>query len=102
MLASKPPELFNGTMDTKTPHTPMVHGLGTDRPHPDPIPPDRAPSHAPQSRSRRSEPAQDSGIVDWMMAYRDWWNLPARRKGGRASEKARPVGSTSRRRAPNR
>lgn len=74
MLASKDPNLFNGNMETRS--APASHPAGR-------------PAAAADWR-----PAP--GIIDRMLAYRDWWNIPASR-GGQSRRpsrgRVRPAGS---------
>jgi hypothetical protein len=57
MLASRKPKLFNGIMETQ-------------------------PSSASRARNGAVQPSESAdwrpanGIVDRMLAYRDWWNIP--------------------------
>jgi hypothetical protein len=84
MLASTTPALFNNDMDSKNPLNAQIrnHGLGSGR--------KTAPRMASLNSFKGASPAdsahavpepdwQATGIVDQMLAYRDWWNLPVRR-----------------------
>jgi hypothetical protein len=70
MLASRKPKLFNESMESKSPLSAsrLAHG---DGPRPA-LPADWQPS---------------TGIVDRMLAYREWWNIP---EGGAGRGPARP------------
>lgn len=78
MLASRKPKLFNGNMDIQS-------------------------SPAPQARDGAAQPSASAdwrpanGIIDRMLAYRDWWNIPEGR--GRAASgrpRARPQARSGR------
>ncbi len=82
MLASDPAILFNVDMDTTTPRTspalaqPAARGLAD---------PSRAPG-LPQIAD--AVDWQAAGLVDQMLAYSDWWNLPSKARGSRARNQA--------------
>jgi hypothetical protein len=74
MLASTDPNLFNGYMDTQDSFPapiPARAPIGTRR--------IRTPARPSQS-DPIADWNPDSGLVDRMLAYRDWWNLPVRRQ----------------------
>ena len=88
MLASQTSTLFNEIMDTNSPLNARIrnHGLVNGRKigHKpakaglaDPTLPASGQAHADGDW-------QAAGIMDQMVAYRDWWNLPARRPHGAA------------------
>ena len=83
MLASEKPNLFNRDMDTTTPRTSRAPsgpaGLG---------PQGQIDALAPVATGAAADQNdwQPAGIVNQMLAYSDWWNLPStRRRGPRAS-----------------
>jgi hypothetical protein len=74
MLASRKPKLFNGYMDSKSSFSASQTGRG-DALRPD-LPADWQPA---------------SGIVDRMLAYREWWNIPdGRARSGAPKNRIRP------------
>lgn len=73
MLASRKPKLFNGSMESKSPLSASRPGLG-DGPRPA-LPADWQPSR---------------GIVDRMLAYREWWNIPEGGAGRGAARSGAP------------
>ena len=86
MLASKPANLFNDLMQTEQHRTPP----------PGPALTPVAPSASEATRTEAAEadwqPRKD--IMNQMLAYRDWWNMPARRpakRGPRATLPPRPA-----------
>lgn len=75
--------MFNNSMDTKNPLNVQTRNrsLGEARKSPTRLAP--LPSFLGNSAdSAQGEPGsvwQANGLVDQMLAYRDWWNLPVRR-----------------------
>lgn len=77
MLASRETKLFNGNMETQSPSASNTR------------------KGAPQNVSADWRPA--SGIIDRMLAYRDWWNIPeGRGRPGQSRDRARPRPQTGR------
>jgi hypothetical protein len=76
MLASKSGKLFNGNMETHDPHNARPGNRG---PHGSPS---SGPAAARSTYSTTEESAgggrRASGLMDRMLAYRQWWNLPSR------------------------
>lgn len=71
-------------MDTNTPLNAQFRnrGIGSGRktvPQLASLPSVPEASPAPSVQARPGEDWQSAGIVDQMLAYRDWWNLPVRR-----------------------
>ncbi|MEO7425354.1 MAG: hypothetical protein ABI036_09210 [Fibrobacteria bacterium] len=69
-------------MDTKSPlnaqtRNRSIGGARASLPRPSPLPFLGRPADSAQGG--KSPDWQASGLVDQMLAYRDWWNLPARR-----------------------
>jgi hypothetical protein len=78
MLASREPELFNGNMENQSRSASRARNGG-----------------APQPGTADWRPAQ--GIIDRMLAYRDWWNIPeGRGRPGPARNRARPQSPSER------
>jgi hypothetical protein len=69
MLASREPKLFNGNMETQ-PSSPRARNGAAQKPG-----------------TADWRPA--NGIIDRMLAYRDWWNIPEGR-GRPGTGRARP------------
>lgn len=78
MLASTSRTLFNGSMETQNPLNAQTgnRGLRAGRKAPSLLGSLPIPS---AGRSKAESDWQAAGIVDQMLAYRDWWNLPARK-----------------------
>jgi hypothetical protein len=73
MLASREPELFNGNMQPQSPSASQARNRT-----------------APQTPS--ADWRATSGIIDRMLAYRDWWNIPeGRGRPATGRNRARPV-----------
>ena len=79
MLASKSPNLFNDNMDTKHPLNSQIRNRGLKSG----LNPARLMTTQTTHSATAASPAevdwQTSGLIDQMSAYRDWWNLPARK-----------------------
>jgi hypothetical protein len=89
MLASKSVKLFNGNMETHDTHNARLrnrgpHGgssTGLTASHPERA---AAPDSAGIGWSA-------SGLMDQMLAYREWWNLPSRRSQGGGKVPSRSI-----------
>ena len=72
MLASHEPYLFNVSMDNQASRqTPVIPRIPAKPRSP-------RPAGIPARSKAKADWNAASGIVDQMLAYRDWWNLPAR------------------------
>jgi hypothetical protein len=71
MLASPDPILFNGNMESQP--TPAASARR---------------AAAPQPKHADWRPAP--GLIDRMLAYRDWWNIPEGRRRPAVRNRARP------------
>lgn len=73
MLASRVPNLFNGNMESQA------------------SPASSSSRRGPAAQASHADWQPSSGIVDRMLAYRDWWNIPeGRGRLGAARNRTRP------------
>jgi hypothetical protein len=79
MLASKSGKLFNGNMETHDSHNARLRNRG---PHGSPAGLATAQTDYSAEPDASGNGWSASGLMDQMIAYREWWNLPSRRSQG--------------------